>query len=137
MALIRDAGNDMKTGHIVSKKKGYGMAVLRIATYNVNSLRSRLHILLPWLREHRPDIICLQETKVADAKFPREEFTAAGYHVSFRGERQYNGVAVASLEKPLSASCGLADGEPADEDRLLRVDFPAFSIVNAYIPQGR
>ena len=63
------------------------MAGFRIATYNVNSLRSRLHILLPWLREHRPDIICLQETKVGDDKFPQEEFTTVGYHVSFRGNR--------------------------------------------------
>ncbi|MCX5905836.1 MAG: endonuclease/exonuclease/phosphatase family protein, partial [Deltaproteobacteria bacterium] len=47
------------------------MAVFRIATYNVNSIRSRLHILMPWLRENRPDVICLQETKVADGKFPQ------------------------------------------------------------------
>ncbi|HOF04988.1 MAG TPA: exodeoxyribonuclease III [Syntrophales bacterium] len=113
------------------------MAGFRIATYNVNSLRSRLHILLPWLRENRPDVVCLQETKVGDDKFPREEFTAAGYEVVFRGNLRYNGVAVASLEKPIAASCGLDDGESPDEDRLLRVDFPDFSVVNTYVPQGR
>jgi len=113
------------------------MAGFRIATYNVNSLRSRLHILLPWLREHRPDILCLQETKVGDDKFPREEFTAAGYYVSFRGNRQYNGVAVASLSAPTAVRHGLEYGESADEDRLLRVDFPGLSVVNTYVPQGR
>jgi exodeoxyribonuclease III len=114
------------------------MAVLRIATYNVNSLRSRLHILMPWLRENRPDMICLQETKVGDDKFPGTEFTDIGYHVTFRGDRQYNGVAVASLEKPEAIACGLADGgETTDEDRMLRVDFRGFTVINTYVPQGR
>jgi exodeoxyribonuclease-3 len=114
------------------------MAILRIATYNVNSIRSRLHILMPWLRENRPDVICLQETKVGDSKFPQAEFTAAGYHIVFRGDRQYNGVAVASLTEPVAYSCGLADeGETTDEDRLLRVDFPGFTVINTYVPQGR
>ncbi len=117
--------------------KGKDMSGFCLATYNVNSLRSRLHILIPWLRENRPDVLCLQETKVGDDKFPREEFTAAGYHVVFRGERQYNGVAVASLAKPEAVACGLKDGEAPDEDRLLRVDFPGFSVVNTYVPQGR
>ncbi|MFA5182597.1 MAG: exodeoxyribonuclease III [Syntrophales bacterium] len=113
------------------------MAVFRIATYNVNSIRSRLHILMPWLRENRPDVICLQETKVADSKFPQTEFTDAGYHIAFRGERQYNGVAVASLAKPEATACGLVDGATADEDRLLRVSFPHLTVVNTYVPQGR
>ena len=114
------------------------MAVFRIATYNVNSLRSRLHILMPWLQENQPDVICLQETKVEDSKFPKTEFTAAGYHIAFRGERQYNGVAVASLVKPDAVCYDLADTErPADEDRLLRVSFPHFTVVNTYVPQGR
>lgn len=118
------------------------MAVFRIATYNVNSIRSRLHILMPWLQENRPDVICLQETKVEDSKFPQTEFTDLGYHVAFRGERQYNGVAVASLAKPEAVACGLGDGAtgddgPADEDRLLRVSFPHITVVNTYVPQGR
>jgi exodeoxyribonuclease III len=117
--------------------KGNFMAVCRIATYNVNSIRSRLHILMPWLRENQPDVICLQETKVGDDKFPQAEFTQAGYHIAFRGERQYNGVAVASLEKPEAVACGLGDGETTDEDRLLRVSFPHFTVVNTYVPQGR
>ena len=108
-----------------------------IATYNVNSIRSRLPIVLSWLQEHRPDALCLQETKVDDARFPVAEFTAAGYHIAFKGEKQYNGVAVASLKKPDRVFYGLADDGPADEARLIRVDFPGLSIINAYVPQGR
>ena len=63
------------------------MGTFRIATYNVNSIRSRLHIILPWLRENRPDCLCMQETKVADVRFPAEEFQAAGYQAIFRGAR--------------------------------------------------
>jgi exodeoxyribonuclease-3 len=55
------------------------MGTFRIATYNVNSVRSRLHIIIPWLREHQPDCLCMQETKVADGQFPVAEFQAAGY----------------------------------------------------------
>jgi exodeoxyribonuclease III len=95
------------------------MGTIRDATYNVNSIRSRLHIVLPWLREHRPNISCMQETKGADDGFPVSAFADEGYQVIFRGAKQYNGIAIASLEKPESVLYGLADGGPADEDRLI------------------
>ena len=60
------------------------MGTIRVATYNVNSIRSRLHIVLPWLREHRPDVFCMQETKVADDRFPVSAFAAEGYQAIFR-----------------------------------------------------
>jgi exodeoxyribonuclease III len=110
---------------------------MKIATYNVNSLRSRLHIILPWLREHRPDVFCMQETKVADEKFPREFFENEGYHVVYRGEKQYNGVATASLQKPDQVSFGIHDGKPADEDRFIQTTFPEMTVINTYVPQGR
>ena len=113
------------------------MGTFRIATYNVNSIRSRLHIILPWLRENRPDVLCMQETKVADGQFPAAEFNAAGYEVTFRGERQYNGVAIASLQKPEAVRFGLPDGGPADEDRLVAAVFRGIPVVNTYVPQGR
>lgn len=113
------------------------MGTFRIATYNVNSVRSRLHIIIPWLGEHRPDVLCLQETKVADGQFPRAEFQAAGYQATFRGSGQYNGVAILSRERAESVHTGLPDGGPADEDRLIAGVFAGIPVVNTYVPQGR
>ena len=113
------------------------MGTFRIATYNVNSIRSRLHIILPWLAENRPDVLCLQETKVEDAQFPAGVFAEAGYRAVFRGEKRYNGVAVISREEPQGVCCGLPDGGPADEDRLLAAVFSGIPVVNTYVPQGR
>jgi exodeoxyribonuclease III len=109
---------------------------LKIATYNVNSIRSRLHIVLPWLQNNQPDIFCMQETKVEDAKFPVAEFEALGYTVTFRGNKQYNGVAIASRKKPKTVTLGLPD-EPADPDRLVAAQFDDLVILNAYVPQGQ
>ena len=84
---------------------------LKIATYNVNSIRSRLHIVLPWLKNNMPDIFCMQETKVDDNEFPAAEFEKVGYHVSFSGGKRYNGVAAASLAEPEGISFGFDDGK--------------------------
>ncbi len=117
------------------------MTRFKIATYNVNSIRSRLHIIIPWLQENRPDVLCMQETKVADALFPADAFTEIGYHVIFRGEKRYNGVAVASLEEPENVFYGLGDGsdknDAADEDRLIAARYSGIQVINAYVPQGR
>ncbi len=111
--------------------------MFKIATYNVNSIRSRLHIVIPWLRENRPDVLCMQETKVEDAKFPVGDFEQAGYHVVFSGGKRYSGVAIASLERPKDVSSGLEDNEPFDTDRLVRGVFSGISVLNLYVPQGR
>jgi len=114
------------------------MTRFKIATYNVNSIRSRLHIILPWLQENRPDVFCMQETKVEDALFPSDSFTEIGYHVVFRGEKRYNGVAVASLKKPENVIFGLGEGRgDADEDRLIAATYSGIQVINTYVPQGR
>jgi exodeoxyribonuclease-3 len=112
------------------------MGIFKIATYNVNSLRSRLHIIIPWLEKNKPTVFCMQETKVEDAKFPAKEFEGAGYHVVFKGEKRYNGVAIASQEEPVQVSFGLDDKGPADGDRLLSGVFSGIPVVNTYVPQG-
>lgn len=66
---------------------------MKIATYNVNSIRRRLPILLDWIAEHKPDVMCLQETKIQDQDFPVDAIRQAGYHAFFRGMKAYNGVA--------------------------------------------
>jgi exodeoxyribonuclease-3 len=109
---------------------------LKIASYNVNSIRSRLHIVLPWLEKNKPDYFCMQETKVEDAKFPAAEFEALGYQVAFRGSKQYNGVAIASRQKPQKVNYGF-DSAPEDPDRLVIAHFNDLIILNAYVPQGQ
>jgi exodeoxyribonuclease-3 len=113
------------------------MKTLKIATYNVNSIRSRLHIVIPWLRENRPDVLCMQETKVEDGQFPLAAFEEVGYRVTFRGAKRYNGVAIASLEAPDDVMHGFDDTERPDDDRLLAAVFSDVVVVNTYVPQGR
>ncbi|RKY12008.1 MAG: exodeoxyribonuclease III [Planctomycetota bacterium] len=106
-----------------------------IATFNANSLRSRLHIILDWLGEHQPDVLCVQETKVQDRDFPKEAFCDSGYQYIFRGEKKYNGVAIFSKSPISDVSFGL-DDEPKDEARLIKAVINGITIVNTYIPQG-
>lgn len=110
---------------------------MRIATFNANSVRARLEIILNWLQAQEPDVLALQETKVQDEDFPHDSFEEAGYHVAFSGEKSYNGVAVLTREKPLRVIAGFSDDGPADAARLLRVDLPGLFLVNTYVPQGR
>ena len=112
------------------------MHKLKVATYNVNSIRSRLHIVLPWLQKNMPDYFCLQETKVADDKFPTAEFADFGYHVIFKGDKQYAGVAIASRQKPQKVIFGL-DDEPADADRMVAAIYDGLTVINTYVPQGQ
>lgn len=110
---------------------------MKIATFNVNSVRSRMGILLDWLKTNRPDVICLQETKVVDADFPLAPIREAGYHAAYCGEKSYNGVAILSLSEPREVRFGLDDGGQADETRLACVVINGIPVVNTYIPQGR
>jgi len=109
---------------------------LKIATYNVNSVRSRLPIIIPWLETNRPDVLCLQETKVRNEAFPQDAFTASGYKVFFSGSGGYNGVAIASCEEPQKVSIGFID-DGKESDRLLIAHFENFTIITIYVPQGR
>jgi len=109
---------------------------MKIATYNANSIRSRLHIVLPWLKENRPDFFCLQETKVADDKFPAAEFADLGYQAVFKGKKQHAGVAIVSRKKPQKVVYGL-DDDPADTERLIAATYEGLIIINTYVPQGQ
>ncbi|MEN6622400.1 MAG: endonuclease/exonuclease/phosphatase family protein, partial [Smithella sp.] len=84
-----------------------GTIEMKIATYNVNSIRSRMHIVSPWLQKNSPDFFCMQETKVGDDKFPENEFADAGYQVIFKGSGKNSGVAIASKHKPQTIILGL------------------------------
>jgi len=108
---------------------------MKIATFNVNSLRARLHIVLPWLAKHQPDVLCLQETKVQDTDFPTDELDKTGYKYVFKGQKSYNGVAIFSKNPITNVEFGFRD-EPRDEARLIKVETDSIVIVNTYVPQG-
>ena len=109
---------------------------MKIATFNVNSIRKRLPLVLDWLERHKPDVLCLQETKVQDSDFPSLALASTSYHVTFRGGKSYNGVAVLSRTEPEAVSYGLDDGSSPDEERLIRVVVRGIPIINTYVPQG-
>jgi len=108
-----------------------------LATFNVNSVRSRLDVLLPWIARHRPDVLCLQEIKVETGKFPAEPFEQAGYNCAVFGEKSYNGVAILSREPLADVRRGLEDGrEKSEPARLIRARVRGIAVVNTYVPQG-
>jgi exodeoxyribonuclease III len=109
---------------------------MKISTFNVNSLRKRIAIVLDWLDREKPDVLCLQETKVQDSEFPLLALASSGYDITYRGMNSYNGVAVLSRKKPEAVFYGFDDGGDPDEARLLRVVIDGIQIVNTYVPQG-
>lgn len=109
---------------------------MRIATWNVNSVRARLPRVIEWLEAKRPDVVCLQETKVVDEDFPREEIEALGYSLALFGQKTYNGVAIASLHPIEDVSRGLAGDGPDDQKRVIEGTVRGIRIVNLYVPNG-
>lgn len=108
---------------------------MKIASYNVNSLRARLPIVLRWLADSQADVLCMQETKVQDEDFPTEVFDEIGYCYSFKGQKSYNGVAILSRYPIQHVVYGLPD-EPKDKARLITAEIVGLTIVNTYVPQG-
>jgi len=107
-----------------------------LATWNVNSIRARHEKLLGWLQARAPDVVCLQETKVEDEKFPRADYEAAGWHVALHGQRTYNGVAILSRAPLADVSCGLQDGEDDLQARLISASIGDLRVLCAYAPNG-
>ncbi|MFT5425119.1 MAG: exodeoxyribonuclease-3 [Gammaproteobacteria bacterium] len=109
--------------------------MLRIATWNVNSLRVRLPHVLQWLDSEQPDVLALQETKLTDENFPVEEIRNAGYHVSFSGQKTYNGVATLSKTEAANVQTNFP-GFDDPQRRLLCTTIDNVTILNLYIPNG-
>jgi exodeoxyribonuclease-3 len=109
---------------------------MRIATWNVNSLRVRLEQLLEWLREQQPEIVALQETKVTDQQFPIARIEAAGYACVFNGQKSYNGVATLA-RRPLSEAVIEIPSFDDHQRRVLAVSCDGVRIVNLYVPNGQ
>jgi exodeoxyribonuclease-3 len=110
---------------------------MKIASFNVNSVRVRLPIITEWLQKESPDVLGIQETKVQDADFPKTPFNDLGYHVSYKGQKSYNGVAVLSKSLPDKVLTGFDSNDPQEEARLITVYVNQLYVVNTYIPQGQ
>jgi exodeoxyribonuclease-3 len=108
---------------------------MRIATYNANSIRSRIETVVRWLDLYKPDVLAIQETKVQDSEFPIADLTPTGYHVVFRGQMKYNGVALLSRRKPDQVILRL-EGDKKDEARFIQASYGKITLINTYIPQG-
>jgi exodeoxyribonuclease-3 len=109
---------------------------LKIATFNVNSIRRRLPVVTEWLEKNQPDVLCLQETKVQDAAFPLEAFQETGYHVTFRGMKTFNGVATLTRGRPDRVQYGFEEGPDSEDFRILLTVVDGIPILNTYVPQG-
>lgn len=109
---------------------------MRIATWNINSIRRRLPLVLDWLARQQPDVLCLQETKAQDHEFPVLAFQGAGYHSAFRGMKGYNGVATLTKREPEHILHGLCEGPDSEDARILQTVVDGIPIVNTYVPQG-
>ena len=113
---------------------------MRIATWNINGIKARLELLLRWLQDESPDIVCLQEIKSVDEGFPRAEIEALGYNVETHGQKSWNGVAILSKLRFDEVTRGLP-GDPADEQsRLIEGVFStetgAIRVCCIYLPNG-
>jgi len=113
---------------------------MRIATWNVNSIKQRLDNVLTWLKERQPDVVCLQETKCVDEAFPREAIEALGYNVAVHGQRAFNGVAVLSKLRFDEVTPRLLGDEEDDHARFLEVvlskNSRSLRIASIYLPNG-
>jgi exodeoxyribonuclease-3 len=109
---------------------------MKLATWNVNSVSARLPLVLKWLEAARPDVLCLQETKTVDDKFPAAAFTELGYESVTYGQRTYNGVAILSLTPALNVQRGFPDDDETAHARLLAATIEGVRVVNVYIPNG-
>ena len=115
---------------------------MRVATWNVNSVKQRVPRLLPWLNQRQPDVVCLQETKLADDAFDQllsDELTSRGYALALHGEVQWNGVAILSRAGLEDVSVGLADapGFPRPEARAVSATCGEIRVHSVYVPNGR
>jgi len=110
---------------------------MKIATWNVNSIRKRLDRVIPWLVAHRPDVLCVQETKVEDGVFPRTEIEAAGYHVLCHGQKTYNGVALLTREPARDHVAGFGDAVADPQARFLVATVGEVRVGTVYVPNGQ
>ncbi|HWA13793.1 MAG TPA: exodeoxyribonuclease III [Burkholderiales bacterium] len=109
---------------------------MKLAAWNVNSLKVRLPHLLDWIAVEKPDVVCLQELKLEDEKFPITEIERAGYQAAWYGQKTYNGVAILAREAPEEVEFGIA-GLDDPQRRVISATVAGIRIVSAYVPNGQ
>lgn len=113
---------------------------MKIASWNINSVKARMPNLTDWLKEADPDVLCLQEIKTVDDGFPRMEIEALGYHCTIHGQKSYNGVAILSKETPEDVQISLPGDEADEQARYIDVVLPRKSgvvrVASIYLPNG-
>jgi len=110
---------------------------MKIASWNINSLRKRQDRLFAWLENTQPDVACLQETKCSDEQFPALALEAAGYQSAYHGEKSYNGVALLSKVKPLDVRASLCDEIDDPQARVIAATVQGIRIFSIYAPNGQ
>jgi exodeoxyribonuclease-3 len=110
---------------------------MRIATWNVNSLRVRLDILVDWLKQYEPEVVCLQETKLTDELFPVAPLAEMGYQAVFTGQKTYNGVAILSRLPLTDVMAALPAAPGEDEKRYIAATVQGIRVINVYVPNGQ
>ncbi len=110
---------------------------MKIATWNVNSILARLPHVTRWLAAALPDVLCIQETKCSDDKFPLLDLQATGYDCVIFGQQAYNGVAILSRAGCASVQRGYPGDEATSHSRLLAVDVAGVRVINVYVPNGQ
>lgn len=109
---------------------------MRVASWNVNSIKARLANAVDWVREARPDVLVLQEIKCQDGDFPLLEFQSLGYDVHVHGQKSYNGVALLSLQKPDAVRIRLPGDDSDEQARYIEADIAGITIAGLYLPNG-
>ncbi len=111
--------------------------MMKIVSWNINSLRKRQDRLLSWLAATSPDIVCLQETKCTDEQFPALDLKAAGYHSAFHGQKSYNGVAIISKSEPSGMRAALCDEVEDPQARVIAATISGVRVYSIYAPNGQ
>jgi exodeoxyribonuclease-3 len=109
---------------------------MKLATWNVNSIRAREDRLLRWLEKARPDVVCLQELKVTEEAFPFDALCEAGFRAAVHGQRTYNGVAILTRDEPEEVERGFGDGGDDSQSRLVSARVFGVTVVSVYVPNG-
>jgi len=110
---------------------------VKIASWNVNSVRARRERLFRWLATQAPDVVCLQELKTTEADFPFDDLRAAGYHAVIHGQKTYNGVAILSRVEATDVERGFGDGGDDTQSRLIAARVAGVRVASVYVPNGQ